>query len=182
MSSTSAAPAGKGTVLSDRRLAAFGVVLIVDFVIDAVMLVTDKNLQTNFGAQGAYFSHWYGVLAMAIINLLVGVTLVAASSLPALKTMSTSARRAGVIAALLWTIIALVASVGIVSSYSQVGLTMSQFEQYLFGVTAYKGALPYIPGLYDALIALYVVTAIVGVVAVMKVPASAAGSGTRQAA
>lgn len=153
---------------------AFGVLLLLDFVIAAVMLVTDKNLQTDFGAQSAYYSHWYGVLAMGIIDLVVGVMLLASASVPALKRMSASAQRRGAIAALLWTVIALVASVGIVASYMQVGFSsLNQFAQYLFGVTPYPGALTYIPGLYDALVALYIITAVVGVFATMRSPSAA---------
>jgi hypothetical protein len=167
MSMSSAA--ANGGSLRSGRLAAFGALLVLDFVIAAVMLVTDKNLQTDFGAQSAYYSHWYGVLAMGVIDLLVGAVLLSSSTLPALKRMSASAQRRGVIAALLWTVLALVVSLGIVASYMQVGFSSaSQFAQYLFGVTPYPGALSYIPGLYDALIALYVVTAIVGALATVR--------------
>jgi hypothetical protein len=151
---------------------AFGALLLLDFLIAVVMLATDKNLQTNFGAQSPYYVHWYGVLVMGIIDLLVGLVLLVSSSVASLKGMSPSMRRRGVIAALLWTVLALVASLGIVSAYSQVGFkSMSQFAQYLFGVTHYPNALSYIPGLYDALVFLYVVTAVVGVSATARTPA-----------
>lgn len=160
-----------GAALSDKRISALGVLLLLDFVLAAVMLATDKNLQTDFGGQAAYYSHWYGVLAMGVIDLVVGATLLASSSLPGLKRMSPSARRGGVTAALVWTILALAVSLGIVASYQQVGFAnMNQFAQYLFGVTPYPGALSYIPGLYDAVIVFYAVSAVVGAFAITRTP------------
>jgi hypothetical protein len=46
-----------------------------------------------------------------------------------------------------------------IALYSEVGFSSpSQFAKYLFGVTKYPGSLSYIPGLYDLLFALYIVT------------------------
>jgi len=86
-----------------------------------------------------------------------------------------------VIGALTWTVIAILAMVGIVTSYAQVGFgTMSQFAQYLFGVTPYgHGALSYIPWLYDLLLTMYIVTALVGLAALRQLrrtPAERAGA------
>ncbi|MGA8302942.1 MAG: hypothetical protein WA691_03485 [Thermoplasmata archaeon] len=157
--------------MSEKRMAAFGVLLLVDFVLSAVMLVTDKNLQTDFGFHSAYYLHWYGVLAMAIVDLVVALALLVSSSPSVAQQMSSSVRRIGVIAALVWTIVAIVVSVGIVTTWSQVGFAnMSQFEQYLFGVTPYPGALYYIPWLYDLLLAAYIVTAVVGALAIRRAP------------
>jgi hypothetical protein len=153
--------------MSDRRFAAFGLLLLVDMVLATVMLVTDKNLQTNFGAQSPYYLHWYGVLAMAVIDLVVGGVVLAAAFPSVQRRMSPTVRRRGAMAALLWTVLAILASVGIVSAYQQVGFgSMSQFAQYLFGVTPYPDALSYIPGLYDALLVTYVLTAVAGALAV----------------
>ena len=45
--------------------------------------------------------------------------------------------------------------------YSQVGFsTMSQFENYLFGLSKLPGSESYYPGLYDVLVGLYVVSLI----------------------
>ena len=40
--------------VTERRVLAFGALLLVDMVLSIVMLLTDKNLQTDFGAQSAY--------------------------------------------------------------------------------------------------------------------------------
>jgi hypothetical protein len=59
--------------------------------------------------------------------------------------------------------------VGIVTSWKQVGFaSQSQFQTYLFGTSAYPGALSYIPWLYDALLAAYVVTAVVAIGALWR--------------
>ncbi len=64
--------------------------------------------------------------------------------------------------------LAIVAMVGIVESWQAVGFSsMSEFEKYLFGTSAYPFVLSYIPWLYDLLLVAYVLTAIVGIVAVM---------------
>ena len=157
--------------MSDRRVLAFGLLLLVDFVLSAVMLATDKNLQTDFGIVSAYYLHWYGVLAMGVLDLLVGLTLIGYSSAPMLKKMAPATRRGVAIGALLWTVIAILAMVGIVTTYSQVGFkSMNDFAQYLFGVTPYHNALSYIPWLYDLLLAMYLVTAVVGGLAVGRAP------------
>jgi hypothetical protein len=165
--------------MSEKRMAAFGVLLLVDFLLSAVMLVTDKNLQTDFGAHSAYYLHWYGVLAMAIVDLVVALALLVSSFPSVAQRMSSSVRRIGVIAALLWTVVAIVVSVGIVTTYAQVGFAnMSQFEQYLFGVNPYPRALSYIPWLYDLLLAAYLVTAVVGALALRRAPTQPAKPAT----
>jgi hypothetical protein len=157
----------------EKRTLAFGVLFLVDLVLSIVMLATDKNLQTDFGSVSPYYSHWYGVLAMALVDLVVGAVLVAAA-FPVLGTrLSPPVQRAGTAVALLWAIIAIGAMVGVVTAYSQVGFsTESQFEQYLFNPTPFHGALSYLPWLYDALLAAYVVTAIVGIVALLGKPSA----------
>ncbi|MGI0128727.1 MAG: hypothetical protein ACREDE_05605 [Thermoplasmata archaeon] len=153
----------------DRRVAAFGLLLLIDFVLAVVMLATDKNLQTDFGGQSPYYLHWYGVLAMAILNLLVGIGLIAYAAVPKLKAMSPSARRGVGIGALAWTVIAILAMLSIVATYSQVGFSNAmQFAQYLFGVTPYPNVQSYIPWLYDLLLAAYVLTAVVGALALRR--------------
>jgi hypothetical protein len=75
-------------------------------------------------------------------------------------------RNVGVLG-LLWSLVAVAAMVGIVTSWKQVGFTtQSQFETYLFGTSAYPGTLSYIPWLYDALLAAYVLTAVVALGAI----------------
>jgi hypothetical protein len=149
--------------VTNRSTLAFALLLLVDVVVSIVMLATDKNLQTDFGSQSPYYVHWYGVLAMAALDLLLALALLAYSTVPMLQQMKVSVRKGVVTGALAWTVIAILAMVGIIASYSQVGfLNANQFAQYLFGVTPYPGALSYIPWLYDLLLAMYVLTAIVG--------------------
>ncbi|MGP8071731.1 MAG: hypothetical protein ACLPZM_01180 [Thermoplasmata archaeon] len=155
--------------MSDRWVAVLSGLLFIDFLLSVVMLVTDKNLQTDFGAQGAYYAHWYGVLGMAVLDVMLAVSLAWVASTPDSKRLASSGRRGLVIAGFAWATLSVVALLGIVTSYSQVGFsTMSQFETYLFGTTPYPGALSYIPWLYDALLSAYVLSAFVGLIAFWK--------------
>ena len=155
--------------MADRRAVAFGSLLILDFVVTAVMLVTDKNLQTDFGGSAPYYVHWYGALGMGILDLVAGGVVLALSVRMAPAPRSQGVRRGLMIGALVWTILAILAMVAVVETFQQVGFqNANQFAQYLFGVTAYPGVLSYIPWLYDLLLVLYVVTAIGGVVAIRR--------------
>jgi hypothetical protein len=161
-------PPGAGTP-KNRRGAIFGAVLVATFAVSMVMLATDKNLQTNFGAQSPYYLHWYGVLAMGVLDLIVGLAIIAASTPSILSKIGPTTRRRVVVGGLAWTILALVAVLGIVATYAQVGFpSAGEFARYLFGVSAYPGALSYIPGLYDLLVAMYLVAAAVGALAAMR--------------
>jgi hypothetical protein len=158
--------------LSRGRVRAFALLLFVDFLIVAVMLATDKNLQTNFGAQAAYFSHWYGLLAEGVLDLIIAAVVVSSVSSASERKMSLSSRKYAVVGGLIWTIVAILAMLGIVATYMQVNFpSMSEFAKYLFGVTPYPGALSYIPWLYDLLLAAYILTALVGAAATMRVRA-----------
>lgn len=151
-----------------RWLALFGLLLLLDLVVAVVMLATDKNLQTDFGATSPYYAHWYGVLAMGALDGLVGIAVLATAFIPS-RASRVSMRKWVLRGALGWSILAIAAMVGVVETYQQVGFSsMSQFAQYLFGVTAYPGALSYIPWLYDMLLGCYVVTAVIGSVSVWR--------------
>ena len=117
-----------------------------------VMLATDKNLQTNFGAvSSGYFIHWYAVLAMAAADF-VGAALL-------LVLRSRTAVKLGVIGSALLAL----ALLGAIFTYAQVGFASAmQFAQYLFGVTYFGGDIRY---LYDALLGVDLGTAVVGAVA-----------------
>ncbi len=146
--------------------AAVGLLLLVDFLLAVVMLATDKNLQTDFGASSPYYAHWYGVLALAVVTLLAALAVLSLAS-PMMTMRMPKARPSMVLfAALGWSVIVILAMVGIVESYSQVGFSSaSEFSKYLFGTSAYPGALSYIPWLYDAMLGLFVLTAIVAAAA-----------------
>jgi hypothetical protein len=155
----------------EKRTLAFGALFLVDLILSVVMLATDQNLQTDFGGKPAYYAHWWGVLAMAVLDLVVGLVVVAAAFPVLGAKLSPRTRRAGLVAAVLWAVVAIAVMVGIVTTYSQVGFSsMSQFEQYLFNPTPYGGVKPYLPWLYDTLLAAYVVTFLVGIVALFGKP------------
>jgi hypothetical protein len=154
----------------EKWLDLLAVLFIVDFLVAVVMLVTDKNLQTDFGFQPRYYAHWYGVLAIGVLDLFAAISVLAVGSMGARGGRGASLRKYVVYGGLAWPILAILAMVGIVSAYSQVGFgSMSQFAQYLFGVTPYPGTLSYIPWLYDLMLVLFLVTAAVALRAVLQV-------------
>lgn len=130
---------------SAKRL--IGIIFLIDFVVTLTILFTDKNLQTDFGITKPYFIHWYGLLITGIIALIGGVIVLARPNRRVLTT--------GAVGSLLLAIF----MVADIAAYSEVGISSpAQFAKYLFGVTKYPGSLSYIPGLYDLLFVLYIVT------------------------
>jgi len=123
----------------------------VAFGLSVVMLLTDTNLRTDFGTlSSGYYSHWYVVLGTAVVDLVGALLLVAVASRTAV--------RAGAVGAGLLSAIFL----GDILTDKQVGLaSASDFAKYLFGQTSYGGDIRY---LYDALLAVYVITFVVGLV------------------
>ncbi len=147
----------------------FGLLILVDFLLIVVMLATDKNLQTDFGSSKPYFAHWYGLLAEGILTLLVAFSVIGNALAPSMWAQRPRRVKAIVLGGLVWVILALLANLAIVFTWSQVGFpNMNQFVMYLFD-TASPAATGYIPWLYDALIAALVVTALVGVFAWTRV-------------
>ncbi|WP_393970864.1 hypothetical protein OXIME_001106 [Oxyplasma meridianum] len=135
-----------------------GFLLIVDFIITIVILLTDKNLQTDFGIVKPYFIHWYGMLVTGIIDIMGAGIIIAKPTKVYLK--------AGTVGSALLAVF-LIADL---ATYKMVGLSsVSQFATYLFGFSHYPGALSYIPGLYDILFIFYIITAITGVI-ILKGP------------
>lgn len=154
----------------DRRLAiAYSLPFLVAAGLSALMLVTDKNLQTDFGTvTSGYFSHWYAVLAMAVADLGGAAILLGFRSRLAVKI--------GVLGSAVFAF-ALVADV---FTYHAVGFASAQqFADYLFGVTYFGGNLRY---LYDAVLATYIATSVSGAVGLTitrpsKVPSGPVDSG-----
>jgi hypothetical protein len=128
----------------------YGLAFALAFVLSVVMLITDKNLQTDFGSlSSGYYFHWYVILATAVADL------AGAALLFALR--SRSAVKAGVVGSGL--LIALF--VGVIVTYSQVGFSSAtDFADYLFGITYSGGDVRY---LYDVLLGVYVATFFWGV-------------------
>ncbi len=124
---------------------------LLAFGLSVLMLATDKNLQTNFGAvSNGYFLHWYVVAATAAADL-VGAALL-------LTLRSRTSVKLGTVGSGLLVVLFL----GVVLTYQQVGFgSESDFAQYLFGITYFGGDIRY---LYDALLATYIGTFLFGVV------------------
>ncbi|MCI4372308.1 MAG: hypothetical protein L3K02_01490 [Thermoplasmata archaeon] len=143
----------------------FGVFLLLDFVLILVMLATDQNLQTDFMTVSKYYAHWYGLLAEGILTLLVGLAVIFNATARSMWSDLPKRVKTVVTAALVWTILAVLADLAIVFTWSQVGApSMSWFAMYLFD-TPSPVTTGYIPWLYDALIAVYILTAILGILA-----------------
>ncbi len=133
-------------------------IIYAAFVITVVILFTDKNLQTDFGlVTSGYFYHWYGLFATAIVAVAGASALITFRS-RGLSIAGTAG--SGVMTAFL---VLDVLTYGMVAGGA---FTLSGFATYLFGFGAYSGALSYIPGLYDILIAVYAIATIAGVFAV----------------
>lgn len=132
-----------------------GFLFILDFLATILILFTDNNLQTDFGTTGKYFLHWYGLLITAVIDI-IGAAIVLTKPARGVFTV-------GLVGSILLALFLILD----VLTYSMVGFTsIGNFASYLFGVTKYPGSLNYIPGLYDALLILYILTAILSASAV----------------
>jgi len=123
----------------------FGLLILFDFLLMAAMLATDKNLQTNFGSSQPYYAHWYGLLAEGILTLLVAFSVIGNALAPSMWAQRPRRVKAVVLGGLVWVILALLADLAIVFTWSQVGFpSMSQFAMYLYD-TASPAAGGYIP-------------------------------------
>ena len=124
-----------------------GVIFLFVFIVTITILFTDKNLQTDFGTTKPYFIHWYGLLITGLISLIGGIII--------LTKPDRSMFKIGAVGSILLALF-LVADI---ATYSEVGFSSPiKFATYLFGVSKYPGSLNYIPGLYDVLFALYIIT------------------------
>ncbi|HEV8050829.1 MAG TPA: hypothetical protein VGP88_09600 [Thermoplasmata archaeon] len=158
--------------------AVVGLLLLLDFLVAIVMLATDKNLQTNFGAVPAYYVHWYGVLAIAVVTLLAALAVLSLASPMMTNRMPRTRPTMVLYAALGWSVLVILAMVGIVESYAQVGFpSANEFAKYLFGTSAYPGALSYIPWLYDLMLTLFVLTALAAAAAAWRARSAAKSAG-----
>ncbi len=149
-----------------RFPAIYSLLFLLGAGLSFVMLATDTNLRTDFGTMSSgYFLHWYGVLAIAVADL-VGAGLL-------LLVRTRTAVKIGVVGSGL----IVVAWLGVTLTYSQVGFaSASSFARYLFGITYYGGDIRY---LYDALLAVYLLTFLAGGVDLLVTRhAQAASDGT----
>lgn len=123
----------------------YSVAFLLAAALSIVMLMTDKNLRTDFGSMSSgYFVHWYAVLGMAVADLVGAALLLVIRSRTLVKF---GVIGSGAFAALM---------VAVVATYSQVGFPSAvAFAQYLFGITSSSGDVRY---LYDVLFATYLGT------------------------
>lgn len=145
--------------------AVYGALFLVAFALSVVMLLTDTNLRTDFGSlPNGYFSHWYVILATTVADALGAALLIGVGSRATIQ--------GGVVGSGLLILVYL----GAILTYSQVGFNSAgDFANYLFGIT-YSGG--YIRYLYDAVLAVYVVTFIAGFAALRATRPMAFGPST----
>ena len=145
----------------------YSIAFFVAFALGVVMLVTDKNLRTNFGYMSSgYFLHWYVILLVTIATVVGGALLVLVRSRMSVKA---GVAGSGLIVAIF---------LGDILTYGEVGngffKSPSSFANYLFGVTYYGGDIRF---LYDAMLGVYIAAFIAGIVLLSttrKNPASSA--------
>jgi len=121
------------------------------FVLSVVMLVTDTNLQHDFGTMpNGYYYHWYVILGTAVADLIGAALLLILRSRTTIKL---GVLGSGIVVVIL---------VSAVFTYSQVGFaSASDFANYLFGITYYGGDIRY---LYDALLVVYIAAFLWGII------------------
>ncbi len=132
----------------------YSIAFFVAFALGVVMLVTDKNLRTNFGYMSSgYFLHWYVILLVTIATVVGGALLVLVRSRMSVKA---GAVGSGLIVAIF---------LGDILTYGEVGngffKSPSSFANYLFGVSYYGGDIRF---LYDAMLGVYIAAFIAGIV------------------
>ena len=147
----SVAPIGSGKSSVAR---AYGGLFLIAFGLSVVMLGTDNNLWTGFGTVSGYYFHWWVVLVAAAADLIGAILLILLATRLAVK--------GGLVGASLLTLVFL----GDILTYKQVGFnSAADFANYLFGVTYYGGDIRY---LYDLLLAVYIATAVVGAIVLVR--------------
>lgn len=147
-----------------KLAAGYSLPFLVAFGLSVVMLVTDKNLQNDFGLVNPYYIHWYGVLVTAAIDL------VGAGLLLAVRT------RLMVKVGVLGSTLLAISLVAVVFTPGSAGFgSPSAYAQYLFGETSNFGN--NIRYLYDVLLGTYVATAVGGALALALTRPTKAGSG-----
>ncbi len=130
---------------------AYSIPFLVAAGLSILMLVTDKNLRTDFGSvSSGYFSHWYVILVTAVADVAGAGLLLAFRS------------RRAVFLGIIGSGLLIGILVGAIFTYHQVGFASAgEMANYLFGITYYGGDVRY---LYDVLLATYVATFASGIV------------------
>ena len=145
------ASTGSGRSLLARS---YGGCFLIAFGLSAVMLGTDNNLWTGFGSVSGYYFHWWVVLITAAADLIGAILLLALGTRLTVK--------GGLVGSSLLTLVFLAD----ILTYQQNGFNSpADFANYLFGVTYSGGDVRY---LYDILLAVYIVTAVVGAIVLLR--------------
>lgn len=140
----------RGTMTDRSNVAVYySLPFFLAFALSVVMLLTDANLRTDFGAMGTgFYLHWDVVLATALADLVGAVLLLLVRSRTSIK--------GGVVGSGLL----LAVFVGDILTYKEVGFSSaSAFAQYLLGITYYGGDIRY---LYDVLLVVYAAAFVAG--------------------
>ncbi len=148
---------------AERKLVMIqSLIIYIAFIITLVILFTDHNLMNDFGIKiymfEGYFLHWWGLLITGIIDVIGASILLLYHTKKLVKV--------GIIGT---SLLALFQVLDIFTySMLKAGLTASQFATYLFGFSKYPSTEPYIPGMYDILLIVYIIASITGVFVLSK--------------
>ena len=143
----------------EGKIRILGFLFLIDFIVTMVILFTDKNLQNDFGIYtgSGYFIHWYGLLVTGILDIIGAILLFI------------KPEKLYLIFGTIWSVFMIGFTFGDILLYNEVGLSnANQFATYLFGLSKYPGAEPYYPGLYDILVAIYIVAFVYALIILIK--------------
>ena len=143
----------------EGKIRILGFLLLIDFIVTMVILFTDKNLQNDFGIYhgSGYFLHWYGLLVTGILDIVGAIILFV------------KPQKLFLIFGTIWSVFMIGFTFGDIFLYSEVGLSnANQFATYLFGLSKYPGAESYYPGLYDVLVAIYIIAFVYALILLFK--------------
>lgn len=134
------------------------IVYVLCLISTILILYTDRNLQTDFGSTKPYFIHWYGMVTIAVVEVIAIIILLIRGSR---STLRASAIGSSILAIFL---------IADIFTYRMAGFNSpQQFATYLFGITRYDNSTSYVPGLYDVLFVLLIITAIASVFSLRKI-------------
>ena len=143
----------------EGKIRILGFLLLIDFIVTMVILFTDKNLQNDFGKYrgSGYFINWYGLLATGILDIIGAIILFV------------KPQKLFLIFGAIWSLFMIGFTVGDIFLNGETGAgTTYQFATYLFGLSKDPGYESYYPGLYDVLVAIYIVALVYALVLLFK--------------
>ena len=144
----------------EGKIRILGFLLLINFIVTMVILFTDKNLQNDFGIYNGsgYFLHWYGLLITGVLDIVGAVILFI------------KPEKLFLIFGTIWSLFMIGFTFGDILLYNEVGFgSANQFATYLFGLSKYPGAESYYPGLYDLLVAIYIIAFVYALILFLKI-------------